>query len=187
MSFGWEGELTRLVPLDKEKHLKNGTAWLNDPVVTAWLLVGDLPVTSVNEEAFFDRVSQPGGTDILLAVETLEGQHIGFSGAHRIDWRNGNAVTGSFIGRPDFWGKRYGSDAARVRSEYLFETVGLRMLYSEVLSGNDRSLAMLKRVGYREVGRLPERYWKRGAWRDAILLALDAGSWRSARGGQPGP
>jgi RimJ/RimL family protein N-acetyltransferase len=60
-----------------------------------------------------------------------------------------------------------------VRARYAFEVLGLRLLLSEVMDGNLASLRMLEKAGYREVGRLPRRHWKRGAFRDAILLALE--------------
>jgi hypothetical protein len=31
---------------------------------------------------------------------------------------------------------------------------------------------MLKNAGYQEVARIPERYWKRGAYRDKVILVL---------------
>jgi RimJ/RimL family protein N-acetyltransferase len=31
---------------------------------------------------------------------------------------------------------------------------------------------MLTKAGYTEVGRVPKRYWKRGAYRDQVILAL---------------
>ncbi len=180
MARGWEGDLVRLVPLDKEKHLQNAVEWMNDPEVTEWLERGDFPMTHLEEEAFFDRVSQPATTDVVFAIETLEGVHLGFSGTHGIDWRNRVGTTGSFIGRKDFWGKRYGSDAVRVRTRYLFEVLGLRLLLAAVMAGNERSLRMLNGSGYREVGRIPGRWWKRGEYRDEILLAADRTSWTEA-------
>ena len=47
MAYGWEGELTRLVPLDKAKHMANAIAWLNDPMVTEWIAQGDFPLTQL--------------------------------------------------------------------------------------------------------------------------------------------
>jgi RimJ/RimL family protein N-acetyltransferase len=177
MAYGWEGEKVRLVPLDSERHLDNAVRWMNDPEVTAWTLVGDLPMTRVAEEGFFTRQSTdpfPGAqTDILFAVETLEGEHIGFSGLHRIDWRQGVASTGTLLGRRDLWGRGYGSEAARLRARYAFDVLGLRLLLSEALADNLGSIGMLTRAGYREVGRIPRRYWKRGAYRDTVLFALD--------------
>jgi RimJ/RimL family protein N-acetyltransferase len=177
MAEGWEGDKVRLAPLARERHLDNAVRWLNDPEVTAWTLIGDMPVTRLAEEGFFTRhdvdpyVGTP--TEISFAIETLEGEHIGFSGLHKIDWRQGVASTGTILGRRDLWGRGYGADAARVRTRYAFEVLGLRLLLSEALADNLGSIGMLTRAGYREVGRIPRRYWKRGAYRDAVLFAFE--------------
>ncbi|HEX9941324.1 MAG TPA: GNAT family N-acetyltransferase [Thermoanaerobaculia bacterium] len=176
MPYGWEGEKVRLVPLDKAKHLENALTWINDPEITAWTLVGDWPLTRLNEEEFFDRAMREAQNELSFAVETLEGEHIGFSGLHRIDWRNGVAATGTILGRRDLWGRGYGSDAARVRSRHAFEVLGLRILLSEVMAENVGSLRMLHKAGYREAGRIPRRLWKRGAYRDVVLLVLERDS-----------
>jgi len=81
------------------------------------------------------------------------------------------------IGRKEFWGQGYGSDAVQVRTRYAFEVLGLRLLLSEAMVGNEASFRALRKVGYQEVGRIPRRYWKRGAYRDAIQLMVDRESW----------
>lgn len=177
MGHGWEGEKVRLVPLERAKHLDNAVAWFNDPEVTAWTLIGDFPIGRLAELDFFDRMERAdpwtGGTDVTLAVETLDGQHVGFSGIHRIDWRNGCGLTGTVIGRADLWRRGLATDATRVRTGYAFDVLGLRLLTSEVLDGNTASVRMLLRAGYTQVGRVPHRYFKRGAYRDALLFALE--------------
>lgn len=175
MSYGWQGEKVRLVPLDRERHFDNAQAWINDSEVTAWTLVGDWPVTRLGEEAFFERAAKAGQDEVTFAIETLEGEHIGFSSLHRVDWRHGVAVTGTMLGRRDLWGRGYGTEAARLRIRYAFDVLGLRMLLSEVMAENAGSLRMLQKAGYREVGRLPRRWWKRGAWRDAVMLVVERG------------
>ncbi|HYH85117.1 MAG TPA: GNAT family protein [Pyrinomonadaceae bacterium] len=113
-------------------------------------------------------------SDIVFAVETLDGgRHIGIAGLHRIEYRHGVAVTGTIIGAAEFRGKGYGTDAARVRTRYAFEVLGLRMLTSEVFTDNAASLKMLESAGYREVGRIPRRFWKRGALRDVVLMVAE--------------
>lgn len=176
MAYGWEGEKVRLVPLDKARHMENALVWVNDPDVTELTLTGDFPIGRIAEEAWFERV---GGEmsktpeEVIFAVETLAGEHIGTAGIHRIDWRHGVAVTGTLIGPADARGRGYGTDAARVRTRYAFEVLGLRLLLSEVFAENASSLRMLERVGYREVGRIPRRFWRRGAYRDIVLLVCE--------------
>ena len=177
MAHGWEGGKVRLVPLDAERHLANAVAWLNDPEVTEWTLIGDFPIGRLAEAEFFQRVERAdpsaGATELTLAVETLEGEHVGFAGLHRIDWRHGCAHTGLLIGRKEMWGQGLATDALRVRTRFAFEVLGLRLLLSEALDGNTASVRMLERAGYRQVGRIPRRYFKRGAYRDLLLFALE--------------
>jgi RimJ/RimL family protein N-acetyltransferase len=173
MPYGWEGEKVRLVPLDKAKHLENALLWINDPLITAWTLIGDHPMTRLAEENFFDQAMRGDSGAVHFAVETLSGEHIGFSGLHRIEWPAGVGITGTILGRRDLWGQGYGTDAARLRTRYCFEVLGLRMLLSEVMADNIGSVRMLKKAGYREVGRIPRRLWKRGEYRDVVILVLE--------------
>lgn len=177
MGYGWEGQKVRLAPLDRQKHLDNALLWLNDPDVTQWTIMGDWPLARLAEEEFFDRLMHADQTEIGFAIETLWDEHIGFSGIHQIDYRHGVGRTGTIIGRKEFWGQGYASDAVQVRTRYAFEVLGLRLLLSEVMVGNDASLKALQKAGYREIGRIPRRYWKRGAYRDVILLMVDRESW----------
>jgi hypothetical protein len=56
--YGYEGQKVRLVPLDRARHFENAVRWLNDPVVTQWTLTGDLPITRLHEEDWFNRMSR---------------------------------------------------------------------------------------------------------------------------------
>jgi len=173
MGYGWEGEKVRLVPLDKEKHLANAMVWMNDPEVTTWTLVGDQPITRLWEEQFFDTAMRGEGGQLTFAVEMLGGEHVGFTGFHSIDYRHGVGTSGVIVGPRELWGKGIGTDIVRTRTRYSFEVLGLRLLLSEALDGNEASIRMLLRNGYREVGRIPRRYYKRGAYRDLLLFALE--------------
>ena len=178
MAYGWEGERVRLVPLDKERHAANVQLWMNDPDMTETILSGDVPLTRVAEDEFFDKMCGdlgPNPSDILFAVETLPGEHVGLAGLHKISYRHGVAKTGTVIGPSEARGLGYGTDAALVRTRYAFEVLGLRMLISEVFPENAASLRMLSRAGYREVARLPRRYWKRGAFRDSVVMVAERG------------
>lgn len=177
MAYGWEGGLVRLVPLDLDKHFENYVQWLNDPEVSDGLLVGDLPLTRLAEREILERLSRGSDDNVVFAIETLEGVHLGSSGIHHIDYKSGTCTTGSFIGDKSYWGKGYGTDAAAVRARYCFEVLNLRMLYTAYLDGNEKSRRMSEKNGYRECGRYPEKYWKRGRYRDEVIMVLDRESW----------
>jgi RimJ/RimL family protein N-acetyltransferase len=178
MGFGFEGEKVRLVPIDVDKHYENCFRWLNDVEITRWLKL-DPPMTKLAERDWFEMMSkhQSPPRDVVMAIETLAGQHIGQSGLHQIDFRHGTAVTGTFIGEVDQWGQGYGRDAVQVRSRYAFETLGLRLLLSSTMMGNDRSLRMQQAAGYRISGIVPKRLWKDGEYRDLILTHCSREDW----------
>jgi len=185
MAHGWEGEKVRLVPIDMDRHLENYLVWLNDPEVTQWLLIGDFPLSRMAEREWIERAERGSDREVHFAIETLDGLHIGTSGIHDISWRHGTAQTGTVIGAKEMWGKGLGTDAARVRARYAFEVMGLRLLTSSVIDGNERSLRMQQAAGYEVVGRIPGRFWKRGAFRDEILTCLTRERWVSLQATLP--
>lgn len=166
------------MPVDADKHLDNAVLWLNDPEVTKWLLIGDLPITRVAEKRFLEEAGKANETDIIFAIETLEGVHIGFAGIHQINRKNGTAITGTIIGDQSYWNKGIGTDVVRTRARYIFEVLGLRMILTACLDGNTASYRMSLKNGFIEYGRAPKRYWKRGQYRDEILMCLDVDRWR---------
>ncbi len=183
MAFGWEGRKIRLVPLDRERHFENCVRWLNDPEVTTWTLVGDFPITRLIEADFFERICRAGenSTDLGFAIETRadEPEHIGVCGLHGINPRHGSGTGGIVVGRPALWGKGLGTDAFATLLRYAFDVAGLRLVLSEVFAENDRALRMQRRCGCVELGTIPGRYWKRGAYRDVVLFALPRETWAS--------
>ena len=180
MAYGWEGEKVRLVPLDRVRHQGNYLRWMNDPEVTRWLGGERGPITRPEQEAWFEAKERRRADEITFALETLAGDHIGTSSLMDIDRRNGRAVCGTLIGDREAWGKGYGTDAARVRNRYAFDSLGLRMLTSQVFAPNEASLRMLERVGFERYGRLPASTWIRGEWTDDVLLMLTRERWQAA-------
>jgi len=167
---GLEGKLIRLVPIHLEKHLSNYTRWVNDPDVCENLLL-EFPIPAHVEKEWLDRLSREPN-DVVFAIETLDGTHLGTTAIHGINWRHGFATTGSFIGEASERGKGYGTEAAILRSRYAFHVLGLRQLHSSYLGVNERSRKMQEKLGAIEVGRMPQKYWKRGCYRDEVLTLL---------------
>lgn len=183
MAYGYEGSLVRLVPLEEERHFENCVRWMNDPEVTDTLVVGAFPMTEVVERAWFRSLAERHGKDVLFAIETLEGRHIGNSGVHGIDFQTGTAQTGSFIGDPADRGFGFGTDAAMARNRYVFQVLGLRQVYSSYFAGNEASARMQEKAGYEIWGMKPNAIWKNGEWRDEVCTVLTRERWLALFGG----
>jgi RimJ/RimL family protein N-acetyltransferase len=182
MARGLEGRLVRLVPLDIERHLDNCVEWFSDPEVTRTLTVGVKPMTRAMERSWFEEMMKGPRHDIVWAIETLEGRHIGQSGLHRIDWRNRTAASGTVIGEREAWGQGYGTDAAIIRARYAFDSLDLAVLFSEFLEGNEGSKRMQEACGYEIWGVKPRAYFRDGRRIDGVQTALTRERFREVHG-----
>lgn len=167
---GLQGRLIRLVPIELERHLNNYYRWLNDPEVSEHLLV-EFPIPMAVERDWVDKMVR-NPNDVVFAIETLGGRHLGTSAIHDINWRHGFATTGSFIGEAEERGKGYGTEAAILRARYAFHVLGLRQLHSSFLEGNTQSKRMQEKLGAVEVGCVPAKFYKRGQFRGETLTLL---------------
>lgn len=183
MAIGWQSERLQLVPLDKSKHCDNCFQWINDPDISDWILIGDFPITSAAEDKYFDELTAASETNVLFAIELLDGTHIGQSGIHGIDVRHGFANTGSFIGSKEFHGQGLGTEASKLRAWYCFHVLGLRLITSGYIEGNIQSQRMNEKCGYVEFGVIPKQYWKRGMYRDHVQTVLTRERWMELSGG----
>ncbi|WP_367718607.1 GNAT family N-acetyltransferase [Nitratireductor sp. GISD-1A_MAKvit] len=87
----------------------------------------------------------------FAAAEVKEtGELIGFVGLHRVTGL-ANLPDGAIeIGwrlAPEFWGKGYVTEAADAWLEFGFETLNLEEIVSFAVAENDRSIAVMRRIG----------------------------------------
>lgn len=173
---GFTGKLVRLRLLRKETDFERCLEWVNKPDVTQFLSVNP-PVTREQEEKWFDGLPERKN-DMVFAIETLAGEHIGNIGLHNIDHINCSASTGTFIGEQEFWGHGYGTDAKMLLLYYAFNVLNLHRVWSEVFDFNGRSAAYNAKCGYKEEGRMRQHIWKNGAYHDAIVMGVLREEWR---------
>jgi len=107
------GERVRLRPIERD-DLPRFVGWFGDPEVRRHLLVY-LPFSLAQEKRWFENLLErlERQEDVVLAIETSGGVHIGNVGLHAIDWKNRNAELGIVIGEQAYWGQGYGTDAIR--------------------------------------------------------------------------
>lgn len=177
---GLRGERIRLVPLDADRHLENYVRWFNDPEVTRYLL-RNLPLTRLDERAFFERPTSSPPSDVVWAIHDEDDRHIGGTGLHRIDWLHRSATSGIVIGEKGAWGRGYGAEVMRVRTRWAFEELGLRRIESSCFAENVASATCLERAGYTRIGVARSAYWRGGQWHDAILWDILDEDWRVQR------
>jgi len=169
-----KGKKVNLRPIEKA-DLPHLYRWINDPDVRHFI-IGTFPQTMTKEEKWLENLDKDD-KNIIMIIETKEGQPIGTMGIHRIEWKDGVATTGALIGEKEYWGGGYGTDAKMILLDYAFNTLGLRRICSNVLSFNKRSLAYSLHCGYKIEGRKRKHILKRGRYWDLIELGLFMEEW----------
>ncbi len=111
-----------------------------------------------------------------LAVETLEGKHIGNCTCYDIDEKKGEAQLGIMIGNRDYWDKGYGSDAVNAMVHHVFRTTNINRLYLKTLDSNTRAQKCFARCGFTPFGRL------RRNSHDFTLMELKRDHWEKQSG-----
>ena len=171
-----QGKLVRLRPPAAEDAAVMIT-WFEDMEVTRFLLLRHPPSMDM-EKDWLDRMAR-SPDDVIWVVE-YQGQAVGTTALHMIDWRNGSATTGTVIGDKSVWGKGLGRELMRLRARYAFTQLPLRKLKSAYIDGNHASAKAQTAAGYRDVGRHRADMFVDGSWRDHILTEVLREDWEKA-------
>lgn len=173
-----KGQKTVLRPLKKDTDITTIVKWMNDQNVIQYLS-RYLPMSVSEEERWFENLPNRV-SDIVLAIETLDGILIGTIGLHDIHPKDRGATHGIVIGEKDYWGGGYGTDAGMTLFNYAFNTLNLRKIKSSVIGFNKRSLNYHLKCGYKIVGAHKNDIFKNGRYHDLILLELFKKDWQIA-------
>ena len=166
-----EGEKVRI----REKRvedIRNEYSWRVDPELSR--LDATRPMTMSYEDFFRyskEEMQFPNYRSKRLAVETLEGVHIGNIMYYDLNMQNSQAELGIMIGDKDYWSSGYGTDTVNTLLRHLFTTLELDRVYLHTLSWNYRAQASFAKSGFKLV-----RNVKRGG-QDFILMEVLRSDW----------
>lgn len=89
-----------------------------------------------------------------------------------------NAVMGYWVGA-EFARHGYTSEGVRLCLRRAFGALGLHRVEANVMPSNEASLALVRRVGFREEGYSPRYLQINGEWADHTRWAITAEDWRA--------
>jgi RimJ/RimL family protein N-acetyltransferase len=175
-----KGKNVRLRPI-RRSDISYFLKWFNDPEVVQYLEMY-LPMTEMSEEKFIEELGTTRArSDLILVIEVIEGastKPIGNCGLHEIDPKDHRARFGIVIGEKDYWGKGYGTEAARLIIDYGFQQLNLHRISSGAFAFNERSIRLQKKVGFREEGCLRQSFFKNGQYHDLVQFGILGKEWR---------
>ena len=147
------GELTVL----REKRLgdaHNDYRWRTDSELARFDAARPFGATYHDYLALFrDELTYPSPYRRSLAIEDMDGRHIGNAMYYNIDTIRREAEIGITIGERDYWGKGYGTDAVATLVRHIFRVTGFRRIYLKTLDWNARAQRSFEKAGFRSCGR----------------------------------
>ena len=166
------GEKVRLRPIERD-DLPRFVEWFGDPKVRHYLAVY-LPFSLAQEERWFENLQErlEQQKDIVLAIETTEGVHIGNISLNNIDWKNRKAELGIVIGNKSYWNQGYGTDAIRTLVGMAFEEMNLHRVFLQVDADNARGLRCYEKSGFQQEGTFRDAVFKKGVYHDQHVMSL---------------
>jgi [ribosomal protein S5]-alanine N-acetyltransferase len=138
------------------------------------------PATAPAVRAFIAR-NDGDNRDILLVRRRADGQIIGLFDLSQI-FRGGfqNAYLGYWAGAAHE-GQGYMSEGLQLILRHTFRTLRLHRLEANIQPGNERSIALVARAGFRQEGVSPRYLKVRGRWRDHLRWAITREDWLNSR------
>ena len=165
------GERVRLRAIERE-DLPAFVRWFNDPEVRQYLLFYT-PMSMTEEERWFEGLADRG--DYVYAVEALvedEWVHVGSTGLHHIDWKNGSAEFGIALGDRRYWGQGYGTEATRLMARFALHEMRLNRVELVVYDFNKRAIRCYEKVGFRHEGVKRQALFRDGRHHDVYLMGI---------------
>lgn len=166
----------------REEYIPLLLPFINDPEVVEGV-TAEPPLTLEEELEWFRGIGKLKPGNIIFAIlrhgenEDSPLTYVGHTGLHRINRKDGRAVTGTIIFRQDEWNKGIGTEAKLLLLYDAFRVRGLRKVTSSVKAFNARSLGHLIKAGYTIVGRYRNHLFYDGGYVDEIILEVHREQW----------
>lgn len=154
--------------------------WRTLPDVARFMLT-DGEISADEHARWFARI--PADPANRYWIITYGGVDVGMACITGIDAANSRCSWGYYIAEAKRRGQGIGSVVWYRLLQYVFGSLGLEKLCSEVLAGNTAVIAMHRSFGFREEGRFRRHVRKAGAWHDVVALAMLREEWEAARPG----
>lgn len=151
------------------------TRWTNDLAARRNIDV-PLPQTFEQRMARYERDAMGEGDVDFAIYEQATWRPVGTTSLFHVNYRNGSADFGIFIGEADARGKGYGTGTTRLMLDYAFTALGFLNVGLTVAEWNIAGQRAYTRAGFKEYGRRRSCRWMSGRWWDDVHMdALASG------------
>lgn len=166
-----EGTTVDLRPLLRQDIEGEYINWLNDAEVNAH---NGHHVYPYNRELALQYIAGTADQreNLVLAVVTKAGLHIGNVSLQNIDPIHRSAEFAILLGDKNYWGRGIGEEVARLILHHGFTVLNLHRIYCGTIASNEAMQKLAQKLGMREEGRRRESFFKEGSYIDVVEYGL---------------
>jgi RimJ/RimL family protein N-acetyltransferase len=147
--------------------------WVNEPDVVNNLSDIFLYPHSLNQtENFLNSRLNDSGEKGFVIADHKTGSYIGQIDLIQMDWKNRCATLGIVIGAAEKRGRGYGTEAILLLEDFAFNRLNLNKLELTLHDYNTRAYRCYLKCGFKEEGRLREKFFINGHYTDMIEMGI---------------
>ncbi|MBP9477374.1 MAG: GNAT family N-acetyltransferase [Sebaldella sp.] len=162
------GEKCYLSPISLE-DIPKYTTWLNDLEVTiATTLYSRIIDMESENEALVEL--KKGYNFAIRLIQTNE--VIGSIGLNESDLLHRNTELGIMIGSKNHWRQGYGEESINLLLDFTFNLLNFKNVYLKVMEYNTPAIALYKKIGFKDAGRLRKAHEINGKRYDVLLMDI---------------
>ena len=171
--YFWQGDRVRLRPLRLDDAEAAFIASLDSPSRQALQLGIELPTSVAALRSSLEKLVDCKDADgvRVFTIESLAGENVGGISYHSRDRKNGVFSFGIVIDRP-FRRQGYAEEAVSILLRYGFRERRYQKCNSACIQTNTASIALHKRLGFTEEGRVRRRWFYAGQYHDEVLFGM---------------
>ena len=151
-------------------------SWRIDPELAS--LDATRPVTLTFTEYLRyhrDDVRYPSPWSVRMAIDTLDGKHIGNCMYYDINTEKSQCELGIMIGDRNYWSKGYGTDVVKTAITHIFQTTELNRVYLHTLINNYRAQKSFTKAGFSPICE------KKRDGHEFVLMEIRRTEWEAAQ------
>jgi len=166
-----EGDKVNLRTVEEDaEFLRDG---VNHQDVRVWMS-NTRPQNLEQEEDFVDEVVSAEGDIHLLICK--EGYPKGIISLMDQEEEGKIGELGIWL-HPEFHGKGYGSEAAKLLTEHAFNQLNYHKVYARAQKQNKPSIGIWKKLGFEKEGEFKDHTYAQGNYQNVVYLGILQGDW----------
>ena len=127
-------------------------SWRIDPELASLDATRPVTLTFVEYMRYHrEDVNYPSPWSVRMAIDTLDGHHIGNCMYYDINTDKSQCELGIMIGDRKYWGKGYGTDVVRSVLKHIFSATEIDRVYLHTLTDNLRAQKSFAKAGFQSV------------------------------------